>query len=174
MPSDWLPAATLAVGIVGTLGGQGLSAWFTSRRDRDTRDAERAVARDAFQRETLIDLQDAIGAAVRVYIELFIHRREGFDATQRFARDQPPEDLSQRVDGASLAVERLKSRVLDDELRGLVTEMENFWSGARSRNVSPLDDDKNSFVRSYQAMGKALDTQSAVEERLGVVLRRLL
>ena len=69
MPDGWLPFATLFIGY----GVKSFEDWIQHRRemakDRDTRLAtrhdQRVASRITFQRETLLQLQDAIQARAR-------------------------------------------------------------------------------------------------------------
>src|SRR5438105_955053 len=95
MSSDWFPAVTLAAGVLGTLGTQALRERWTSGREREARQAEREVARDAFQRETLLELQDVIVEMTRVTMKLHLHHRQSFAQSGRWSRDPEPDDLAE-------------------------------------------------------------------------------
>jgi hypothetical protein len=172
LSSDWLPAATLAAGVLGTLGGQGLREWRTSGREREARRAERQVARDAFQRETLLELQDAILEMVRLTSKLHIYHRRVFAESGRWSRDPEPDDLAEahRLTIARMAA--LKQRVLDGELRAELGHLQEGCAEITEANFG--EDDAWAAERASQRWIALAHANRGMEDHLGRILRQVL
>ena len=173
MASDLLPAITLAVGAAGTFAAQLIRERFTSGRERDARAAEREVARDAFQRETLLELQDAMLRVLQNTAQLHLHNGRVYSETGRYARDYYPTELSDESSSVMAVASRLRQRILDDDLRrgvsdvlSLCIEMTNPTLGTE---VAAAAKD-----RADAAFSRLASANAELEDHIGSVLRALL
>ncbi len=174
MVSDWLPAATLAAGVVGTLGGQGLREWFTWKREESARTAEREVARGAFQRDTLLEIQDVVVRLLVNTLESLVHRGRVFEETGRWGRDLYPDELSKATGAVMADMSRLRQRILNDDLRRRLLVVQDLVTEINRPPLQAAHDDAakqqafDTFVR------QLLPANAALEDHLGEVLRALL
>jgi hypothetical protein len=87
------PARVIA-GAAGALGVQAMTSGSAWAREEAARTAAREVARDAFQRETLLELQDAMLAQIQNTTKIHLHDSRAFRESGRFGRDSLPEGLN--------------------------------------------------------------------------------
>jgi hypothetical protein len=174
MASELIPAVTLALGAVGTLGAQGLRERFTLGREREARTAERQVARDALQRETLLELQDAILRVVRNTSQLRIHHQIVYASKGTYARELDPPELSDENREAMAITTRLRQRVLDDELRQHVRDVQELCTQITMPPQVMGETDEQAARRAEEASGRLARDYNDLENHLGRVLRTLL
>jgi len=174
MPSEWLPAATLAAGVVGTLGGQGLRERFTLGREREARKAERDVTRDAFQRGTLLELQDAIQRVIRATNLIRTHHDNVYASDGTYARELDPPELTDGKREAMAVATRLRQRVLDDELRQRIRELQELCTVIIYPPSLTGLTDKQAARRADEMSFRLAQEYNDLEEHLGRVLRALL
>jgi hypothetical protein len=172
MPAEWLPAATLAAGVVGTLGGQGLREWLTSGREREARAAEREVARNAFQRDTLLELQDALLELVQSASRIHLHQGNVYGQTERFGRDNLPEDLNEASGLTNARTSRLQQRILDEQVRQELASLKNLCTEITFPNTGI--DDAVAWGNAHNAWLRLPHVNKQLEDRIGTVLRGLL
>ena len=177
--AGWFPVLTAFLGFVAS----STSEWFrdrrasereraaaeaTSARERGAREAARRAQllerRASFQRETLLNLQDAVvklsRAAGRMHhLDVIENRKTG-----EWGRHLLPEDLNDDAHDANVMLMVLTARVRDDRIRETV---ETFRTHAGRVGIS----------RTEQAAREALDRMAEVleplHERIGEVLRKL-
>jgi hypothetical protein len=166
---DWL-ATTISVIAGGVL--TMLAAWLGDRRlterDREHRREERQERRinqrNDFQRETLLALQVAsqnlarnVGASL--HQDIIAHRNTG-----KWQRQQLPDNLSD--DNLKMTTETmlLASRVHDEDVRALADQL-------RTQTVSVIHSESESEAE--RCMATAVETQSALIERIGKLIREL-
>lgn len=174
MTTELVPTITLVLGAAGALGAQGLRERFTSSREREARKAAREVARDAFQRETLLELQDAILRVVRNTTQLRIHHRAVYASTGRYARDPDPPELSDENREVMAITTRLRQRVLDDDLRQHVREVQELCTQITMPPQVTGETDEQAAQRADPASVRLAHDYNDLENRLGRVLRALL
>jgi hypothetical protein len=172
--ADWLAPVSLAAGVVGTLGGQGLREWLTSGREREARAAEREVARQAFQRDTLLELQDEVLALLRNTAQLHSHHVNVYRATGQYARDRVPEDLDEESRLAIARVNRLRQRVIDDDLRQHLAAVRNLCTLVTRPAQMQEGSEAEIAARGEQAWFELAAESRDVEDHIGAVLRGLL
>ena len=172
MSSDLIPVASFAAGVVGTLGAQGLRERFTTTREREARTAEREVARDAFQRQTLLELQDAILRLVRSTTQLRRHHRAVYAEKGTYARESDPPGLGEEHRDAMANTTHLRQRVLDDDLREHVRAVQELC--AQITMPPPGDSDQVAARRTEEAQIRLAHEVNDLEDRLGRALRALL
>ena len=136
------------------------------RRERETQEALRqqqlADQRAAFQRDTVLALQDAIG-------ELWALSADGYNRAATIRAETgtwpAPEatDLP-NLNTASARITALRARVFDDELRHLVRELQtSIWSA-----IEVLD-----WSEQPQRMVAARDPMNRTQDRISVLLKEL-
>jgi hypothetical protein len=173
--SELLPAGTLIVGAGLTFAAQVYRERFTSSRERETRNAEREVARDAFQRETLLELQDAVLAVLRSTADIHSYQRRVYAETQRYADSPEPKELLTPNQEANAQASRLLQRVIDDDLRQAIRTLQKRCAEIlMHRHLRPEGSDRD-MARQAEADFTSMAIESAeLENRLGLVLRNLL
>jgi len=130
--------------------GQIVSGRQATALDGAKRQDDRRLARDAFQRETLLALQDAIGDINDILV-VYLARHEGI---------VPEADLSTRYRIAAARVITLRSRVADDEIRGAAADFVN-GSGLMS-NAENASEAKAAFETALEAAKRAVDRSGAL------------
>jgi hypothetical protein len=95
--------------------GQVLTATLTSRRERDARRDARQFQLEDLQRNTLLELQEALGRFGQVHGSI--------RASRPWERLYLDESLDIEVHRAGLRVLQLQERIRDDELRNLVDSL---------------------------------------------------
>ena len=136
MADSWVPVVVGIVaavfGFIGVMIGAIVTGYFTVRAERVRADKAEAVDnarrrddrlldRDNFQRATLLDLQDVAGALVTLAAQVHTNDSSSFAKTGKWptGRARPaPSHLDAR-----LTLRKLQSRVVDEEVRGLVDAM---------------------------------------------------
>jgi len=171
--SEWLPVAALAAGVVGTIGGQGLTGWLAWKREQGARSAERDVARDAFQRETLLEIQGAVLDVLRASSQLHINHKRVYRGTGKYARASDPEEMAEKQREAMARASQLRQRVLDDSLRTSIRELQELATEATGPPLLTLSNE-DAARRADETFIKIAHDQAAFQEQLGVVLRGLL
>jgi hypothetical protein len=166
MSAGWFVVIGAAIGILGSLGASWLTEARLDRRIERQREAEREQQRRAFQRETLIALQDwllrVVRSASRIALHDAQHNRQAPAGGQRFGVPIP-EDLAQESLLAHQEVAKLIERVIDDEVRQLVKEV---TAAATVIGFTPQ--------RSELAEPEMEAAYLRTTERIGVVLRATL
>ncbi len=170
----WQAMLTLGVAVIGFL-GVALGAVVTgyvmlrqaqlaTQREREAqqmlRDQERKDAHDAFQRDAIIALQDAVrdywGLVVDAHTQ--IHGPEGAKTA-----GETPEMVYSRMRVAYSPLTAARAKVFDDELRRLVKEFDLQTALASSLDVK---DAQKAMAACYQRL-------VAIEDRVNVLLRHL-
>jgi hypothetical protein len=163
--AEWLPAATLAAGVIGTVGGQGLTAWLASKRDESARAAERDVSREAFQRDTLLDVQDAVYSLMRATSETHMH-------DQKAPYTLLPPDLDEQLRAGTANVGHLRQRILDDQLRAEVRQLIEAMTRVMLPNPDVLEQQRPALQqREWLSL---MHAHQGFEDRLGAILRTLI
>jgi hypothetical protein len=142
--------------------GARINSTSQAKRERDAREAER---RQVFEQETLIGLQDALQDLYRLVEE---HLKERFpsEIDQDQVVDLPPgypiEPLAYRT--AQATVDKLQSRVLDDDLRTLIDNVLDIAGSAMVAKTMRAAD---------QCEGELWELSNDVNQLVGERLRRL-
>lgn len=159
------PIIPIVVGGVLTLVGGAGTEWLRDRRAasaarEDRRDA-RQEQRDDLQRETMIDLQDAVQRYVRA-VGAIVHFDE---MTKRSQGPQTlvPDEMDDELHASQVLALKLATRVRDDELRAWVKEMIGEGTSAVLPHSGQPRDHKH-------VMGVLSEL---VQERLGEYIRSL-
>lgn len=187
--TDW----TAIVGSITTLLG-GLGGYWLAGRNDDKRD-QRAAARETtarraslaerleedrhiFQRDTMLELQDELQRLVRYTAQISLQDQRTIKEEGQL--DLLDEDLNEEGTRLRVSVHRLRSRVLDDQLRTEVGEFAALCATAGIGSVEyrkgKVPDDRRDaeIARLQTQMVKIVDTYAELSESLGVQLRREL
>jgi hypothetical protein len=169
VPTDvWLPLVTFGLGFAGSLAIEERRDRRLATREADARTAERAVTReerrDEFQRDTLLMLQDVIGDLARVTTRVHLNdcRQRSEGAQWRNARVGA--ELNEESRLTNIALSKLRERVIDDELRGLVSTFHN------ATTVVLISPSEQEAVCAFNTMS---DGAEQAQKRLGELLRAL-
>jgi hypothetical protein len=155
----WVVLLVGIVGVVGTLAG-GLLAWAGAARvARDDRREARQVAAKTFQRDTLVNLTDAL---LEIHVSLDALRRS-VDADERLG-------IEARYRAADLRVRVLAARVRDDRLR---VDVERLLGEFRDwkQHIVPVESVVPQGQRDSKAKAESLNR--SVSERAGELIRTL-
>ncbi|MHB8482037.1 MAG: hypothetical protein ACYDBV_04770 [Nitrospiria bacterium] len=167
-PAGWFPVLTALLGYAAGF----VSEWFrdqrTSKRDREARKATRqdqlSERRVTFQRQTLLDLQDAMMKLVRTagvmhHQDIMEYHKTGKWQQQSFGGEVAE---SSRLTMASTLM--LSVRVRDDTIRELVEKVK---SHALKAMLCTTEGE------SQIAMRNMTNTYETLNERIGEVFRKL-
>jgi hypothetical protein len=155
----------IVVGGVLTLAGGAGTEWLRDRRasirSREDRQEVRQGRRDDLQRETMIDLQDAVQRYVSA-VGAAVHFDE---MTQRKHAVQTllPDEMDAELHAAQVLVQKLATRVRDDDLRSWAREMVEEGTTAVLPHVEKPREHQKAMGRLYES----------IQERLGEHLRSL-
>jgi len=164
--------ALVVVGGLLTQGGSIVTQLLQKSSDKQRRAEEReaaaAEAAKAFQRETLLELQEALQRQMRSvgrawYEDITAWRSDGPPARWRGQLLNP--ETNNELHQAGVTVLLLMERVADDEARGLVKETHNRISLYESSQTADAGWDR---------MSEANKVFERANERIGQVLRTLL
>jgi hypothetical protein len=163
--------------------GVGLvSDWFKDRRvlqrERETRGALRrdqlAERRANFQRQTLLELQEAIQDLLRATGAAHVQDQRVFRETGTWQREALAEEINQQILVANRRVLLLTVRVRDQALRDAVNRFRRLSSNTESftnLRINPNDSELRDV--STAAMGEATILIEQIHERIGEILRTL-
>jgi len=161
----WFPVFTLLLGYAVKAAADWLQHRRTSEREREARNAAREdhlfERRTAFQRQTLLDLQDAMMDLVRTTGEMHHHDVVSFRQTGKWQKQLFSEDLAEANRLANARTSMLAVRVRDETVRNLVTEVKNH--STKAAMCASLEEGD----RALGAMGIEFDS---LNRRIGEVL----
>jgi hypothetical protein len=175
----------LVSGIVGGSGISGLGGYILAGRNERNRD-ERAAERErealgdkqadearTFQRDTLLELHDLLykmnrNAGKSIFADSQRHKETG-----RYGRDPLPDDLSEQSTELIAAINRLRVRVFDPELRDSVQRYKEMVIRAMDPLLGSRHDGDDDRVRQLarQEMDAAMLTWLQLEDRIGAAIR---
>jgi hypothetical protein len=155
----------LGVALGGVLTG-GISLWreqLVTRREREARQAERVQlrqdARDAFQRDAIITLQDAL----RDYWGHVVHAHTHMHVPEGKTTGETLEMILSRKRAAYSPLILARAKVFDDELRRLVWEFGFPADLATSQDVD----------QAREGLATCREQLVQIDERVNVLLRQL-
>lgn len=146
------------VGAAASIGTTALSTWGANRQHTRSAEQARRLQAAAFQRETLLEVQELMHDLMRQTNQWYIYRHDRRD--DAFPPEQMDEGL--RVLHRKMAI--LNERIADNELRDAVRRLRWELSGVSMSSA---------VAHVSAAMAQAATQFSAVNELLGTVLRRL-
>ncbi len=175
---------TLIVGLVGGGGVSALLGYILGGRNELKRD-ERAASREltalrerqgddarTFQRDTLLEIHDLLYKINRMTGRMRSQDSQVFAKTRRYGRDPMPGGWSDEHSELVTAINRLRVRIFDPELRDLIYSYTSLLISALSPGQRRVDGDDYAV---YRMSGK-LDAESTLmwadlENRLGTAIR---
>jgi hypothetical protein len=184
-PTTTTATATAVSWFSGTLsvllgfGAKSVSDWFnhkrTLQRERETRDALRrdqlAERRANFQRETLLELQEAVQDLARATGASHHHDEMAYRQTGKWQRERLGEELDQQVTLANRRVLLLTVRVRDESLRNTIKEFRQLTNQTEAPNRNASDSELRDA--SFASLQKAVPLIEQIHERVGKILRTL-
>lgn len=159
-----------------------VSDWFqdkrTLQRERETRDALRrdqlAERRANFQRQTLLELQEAVQDLVRATGAAHVQDERMFRETGRWQRQPLGEEINQQIFLANRSVLLLTVRVRDQALRDAVSRFRSISNQTESLdNLRSNASDSELRSASFAALQNATTLIEQIHERIGELLRML-
>jgi hypothetical protein len=159
------PLIPIVVGGVLTLAGGAGTEWLRDRRvhrgAREDRRETRQEHRDDLQRETMIDLQDALQRFMRATAAI-VHFDE-MTKRERGTQTMVPDGMSDEFYAAEVLTMKLSTRVRDGEVRGWVRQM--------------IDEGKAAVMphceQPFEHLKEAGRLLELTQERLGAYIRSL-
>jgi hypothetical protein len=166
--SSWFPVVTLLIGFA----TKSVSDWFEHRRSiRREREAREALRRDqfferrtSFQRQTLLDLQDASMQLVRSVGAIHHQDKMIYASTNQWGKQRVGDDLSETNRLAQARTGMLGPRVRDGTVRELVSKL-------KTHSVEVLRSE--TLEDSERADLALIIIHDKLNERIGEVLRNL-
>jgi hypothetical protein len=166
--SNWFPILTLLLGYA----TKSLSDWLEYRRNtRREREAREAVRRDKlfeqrtdFQRQTLLDLQEACMQLARSVGAIHHQDEMAFRSTKKWCKQLLSDDLDEGNRLAQARTGMLGARVRDETIRELIDKFKTYSAEAID---SPTPNDSERAVISMTVVFAELN------QRIGEVLRKL-
>jgi hypothetical protein len=175
MPAEFVqvitPVATLVLGAVLARLADDRKDGRVAKREREAAARQDERERKAFERATLIELQDALGDLVRAsgaihHLSEMEYRRVG-----TFGREQVGE-WSERHGDALRNVDRLRVRLPSRELRERVDELTSFTVTMAVGALPGITDD-DMRMRAQNAADEAMRVAAQLNEAIGERLRAL-
>lgn len=140
---------------------------------REAREAARQDARDTFERDTLIELQDAISALMRNVGQIHFQNEVEYRQSGLWGRKLLPDEIGSEPQASRAHnFDRLRVRALDEDVRRLC---EQWWSSAARSMVPALqgEDDEEARLRAIAEWQRTSAIFPEVMERIGSRLREL-
>lgn len=151
------------VGALSSIATTWLTALSMSKREQDKLREDRFERARAFQRQTLIELQDAIHDAMRLASRAFIEDDNAARAGKEWGRNMLSDDVDEGLRVAQRRVAILSDRVADDDLRASVKSlMQVNTQVALARSKGEAE----------SAMAQATSGAPSVLEHIGILLRQ--
>lgn len=168
LPEGWFAAGGVLTGFVAKSLADLLQHRFVSERERAAREAaaksQMQERRDAFQRQTLLALQEALMDLARTEGSMQTHDVRAFRETNQWHKNRYGEELSEQNRIANALISKLVVRVRDDRVR---QQVQLFRDNAfRVFSSSSLSESEQALTK----MGAELE---AANQRIGEILRTL-
>jgi hypothetical protein len=163
MPDTLWP---VVVGALSALVTNSLLDWFKDmrvrRRERDARAHDERQRHILFQRQTLDDLQEAVGELGRTAAMMSVANRRSYKETGQWKASYG-DDLNERARFALARASRLGARIADDEVRKALSEMQHWWWGVP---LAATREESEDAYKQVERLGGVLN------ERVGALLRQ--
>ena len=162
---DWLlPVVMLVLGYL----SKTLEGWATHKqtvtREREGRDAARQERRDAFQRETLLDLQEAAQSLGHAAGEIHVFEALANPLGAQNYTTAPRERYEQFREGQA-KTGLLGARVRDEAVRAALVDFKQCAATAALHGINR--------IVATQAFDRLVTLSDTLNERIGTVLRGL-
>ena len=166
--AGWFPVVTTLAGFIAGALTEWFRDWHATRREHQARKAKRTDdlfdRQVEFQRQTLLDLQEAIAQLGRATGAIHHQDDMAFRRTGRWERRPVGEDLSEEHRKAVIRTSMLCVRARDDEVRKLVDQLRTECTHALMAG-GPEE--------AGQVMASAMKVFERANDRIGAVLRQL-
>jgi hypothetical protein len=136
-----------------------------TRRDLAARTEARRDQRDDSQRQTLLELQEAVAHYARLVVQSHHHDAIAFDTTGEWGKTPRGDDLDEDFRLAQMRSRLLAERVRDDQLRSFIY---GFTNRGVLATMAPTKD------KATQGMDDWMESMARVQDRLGEILRTFL
>jgi hypothetical protein len=164
-------AALFASGLVTEAVRSWLSEGAAKREREDQRKADRKDRRDAFELQTLLEVQDVIQSLLRQAGQVDFHTEIHYRATGKWVRDAPP--LPDDVGGegslnAGNQLLKLMARVLDPNIKTSLREFNGLRAGVGIRLGAASDEEARDWSKGQMDAlhDKFVDLQDQIGERI--------
>ena len=166
---SWFPVFMLLLGSAITVFIGAIENRRTLKRDREAReDARRDKLleyRNEFQRDSLVQLQEAMFELGRATTLIHMHNKRSYAKTGEWHQQMYPEEINERERAAHGRTAMLVVRVRDDKVRELVQEFKDIAIQATMSSESKEEADR----RMRQLQKKHVE----MNQRIGELLRTL-
>lgn len=167
--AGWFPVLTAFLGFA----VKSLTDWFqdrrSARREREAREAsrqeQRFERRIAFQRQTLLELQEAIFDLTRSTSELYLHDSNAYKASGQWGRSSFDDELSERARLCQARASMLYVRVRDDTTRELTVKVKQYSTDVAFRSKTAAE--------AFNSVTNIAQVSDELNERIGELLRRM-
>jgi hypothetical protein len=174
--AGWLSGA---VSVLLGFAAKAVSDWLQDKRalqrERETRDALRhdqlAERRASFQRQTLLDLQDALQDLARAAGAANVQDELAFQRTGNWQRQPLGDELNQQAFLANRRVLLLTVRVRDLALRNAVRQFRDLTNDVQVTNRNATDAELR--AASNTMLQSSVPLLGQIHERIGELLRTL-
>ena len=175
---SWVAIAGTLGGFVAALVADALRDGRALRREREGRAEARRIARedarDNFERDTLLELQDASHRLIRNSGRANAYEESRFRQSGRWPRGPLPEEIGGDISADVIRdVQRLRVRLLDGALRDLASEL---ISACVHVTLSPtqIEADAEKSAAAHASLRRASDLYVALTEGIGERVRAIL
>lgn len=158
-------------GLLGTIAGAAASIATTVIASRNAASLQSAAARldseekaRAFQRDTLIELQDAVHDEIRAVNLVYLADDAAYRETRMWGRKLLGDELNNKVHLAGRRTLLLSERIADDELRDHLKSLRGLLTDVQMAREAAI------AQHTYMA---AMNMGNSVMEHIGTVLRSL-
>ncbi len=141
---------------------EGIRADKAAALDSAKRQDDRRLGRDNFQRETLLDLQDAANALQRALFLIHMHDVRTSKATGTWGGTPVGEEIAEAENQAHLKIATMRSRIADDEIRALCETLIK----AAGTIISTTDE-----AEADHALHASMQTTTRIQELTGERIR---
>lgn len=166
--ATWFPVVTLVFGYVLSVISDSFKDRRTLQREREARKATRRAQmyerRVTFQRQTLLDLQDALNDLARAVGAIHLEDERTYHQIREWNKMPHTQDASENCRLAFRRMSTFRVRVHDDTVRELAQKFQNY-----SSDVTTGDDRNMAFA----ALSGAFKVAEELNERIGEILRRI-
>ena len=167
-PTGWFPVFTLLLGYAVKVATDWVQHRRTLERERDARQAQRrdllSERRSDFQRQTLLDLQEAVMDVARTTGAMHHEDQMAYHNTRNWGRQLYAPDLDERNSAAMRRTSMLAVRVRDESVRDLVQRFKSHSANATTRR---------SREESESEMAEMATVFENLNYRIGEILRRI-
>jgi hypothetical protein len=168
----WVPVVSLIVGLLGGYLADALRDSRAAAREEAAADRARVRERAAFERETLIELQDWLAKLMRAMGAMHHHDYMEYRKSGRWGHDPVGEDLNTGFHEAIVNVHRYRVRAADADVRDMAQRIVTL-AVAATWGATHGQDDSRAYARANTAYDEIGGDYGQAQERIGERLRVL-